>query len=232
MIKRLNYLIRTDYLDEVYGKLGGLYDKVSKLKETEEKEKDPVKEKEEKKPSWMSSPRKKSTPLKHIDAEESALPLSIIPHGVPLTRGFPQTSSQPKVLVLPTSSTSLTPRPVRPAFSQFLSFGPVTATPLPITTTTVSEAFKDKLKTLIKKEDSVASVEGFSEEETAELTREEENTTDEKKMTADMINSNIEEVLDIKMPNYTKLLYGDNDGQRFERNSNSSIDEVRYIGYS
>ena len=186
----------------------------------------------------MSSPRKKSTPLKHIDAEESALPLSIIPHGVPLTRGFPETSSQPVALVLPTSSpsqSSLTPRPVRPAFSQFLSFGPLTSTATPHT---VSESFNEKLKTLKKTEDAVTTavkVEGFSEEETAELIKEEEDETkdDETKMTADLINANIEEVLNIKMPNYTKLLYGDNDndGQRFERNSNSSSDEVRYEIY-
>ena len=69
-------------------------------------------------------------------------------------------------------------------------------------------------------------VSGFSEEETVELIREEE---EQKKMAADLINANIEAALDIKMPNYTKLLYGDNDGQRFERDSNFTNDEVRNI---
>ena len=211
-----------DVLDEVYGKLGGLYDKVAKLKETE-------KEEEGKKPGWMESPRKKSSPLKHIDAEESALPLSIIPHGVPMTRGFSESSTRGGLLVIPTSSSpGPTPRPLKPGFSQFLSFGPVTPTTLSTVPTSTSEAFSEKLNTLKKTSSEVSSapVSGFSEEETVELIQEEEKET---KMTADMINAEIEAALDIKMPNYTELLYGDNEGQRFERDSNFSNDEVRNI---
>ena len=218
------------------------------MKETE-KEK-------EKKPDWLNSPRKKSSPLKHIDAEESALPLSIIPHGVPLKRGFSQTGRPAQVLVLPTSPPSLgtteSSRPVKPTFSQFLTFGPLQSTPAstspsPSTSSSpsevirlggLSESFHDKLATLEKKE--TPAVQGFSEEQTAELISEEAEARtearteadDEEKMTADMINTNIESVLDIKMPNYTRLLYGEKDGQRFERNSNSSSDEVRDINIS
>ena len=206
----------------------------------------------EKKPDWLNSPRKKSSPLKHIDAEESALPLSIIPHGVPLKRGFSQTGRPAQVLVLPTSPPSLgtteSSRPVKPTFSQFLTFGPLQSTPAstspsPSTTSSpsevirlggLSESFHDKLATLEKKE--TPAVLGFSEEQTAELISEEAEARteadDEEKMTADMINTNIESVLDIKMPNYTRLLYGEKDGQRFERNSNSSSDEVRDINIS
>ena len=43
------------------------------------------------------------------------------------------------------------------------------------------------------------------------------------KMTADLINANIEKVLKIEMPKHTKLLYGDN---RQERDPASSIHEV------
>ena len=207
-----------------------------------------VKEEKEKKPSWMNSPRKKSAPLKHIDAEESALPLSIIPHGVPLKRGFSQTA-RPQVLVLPTSptspptvdttSTSTSTRPVKPAFSQFLTFGPLQPTTASTASTTssqggLSESFTDKLATLKKME--TPAVQGFSEEETAELISEEAESRAEadqaEKMTAELINTNIESVLNIKMPNYTRLLYGEKDGQRFERNSNSSSDEVSDINIS
>ena len=248
---QIGNLLESIILDEVYGKLGGMYDKVSKLKATD-KEKEMEKKEEtqqEKEPSWMSTPRKKSSPLKHIDAEESALPLSIIPHGVPMTRGFPETSSQSGLLVLPS------PAPIRPAISQFLSFGPLKPTTQATTTSSnaasqsgtttttsttspdtlsQSEAFNEKLATLKKmKKPAVQPVTGFSEEETAELIEEEEDDEDEKqKMAADLmntINTNIEEVLDIKMPNNTKLLSGDNDGQRFERNSNFSSDEVRNV---
>ena len=237
--------------DEVYGEVEGQAQKVSKLKETEDEE--TVKEKE-KRPSWLNSPRKKSTPLKHINAEESALPLSIIPHGVPLKRGFSESSRPAQVLVLPTSPPTLeTTRPVKPTFSQFLTFGPLqpttaTSTTSPTSTTSnpselvrlgdLSESFTDKLATLKKKESLAAApaVQGFSQEETAELISEEaESRTaagEEEKMTADMINTNIESVLNIKMPNYTRLLYGDSDGERFERNSNSSSDEVRDINIS
>ena len=99
----------------------------------------------------------------------------------------------------------------------------------------LSESFHDKLATLKKKTETPA-VQGFSEEETAELLAEEAESRaeadDEEKMTADLINANVESVLDIKMPNYTRLLYGEKDGQRFERNSNSSSDEVRGINIS
>ena len=240
-------------VDEVYGQVGDLHQKVSKQKETENQEtekkttKEMVKEGKEKKPSWMNSPRKKSAPLKHIDAEESALPLSVIPHGVPLKRGFSQTV-RPQVLVLPTSpptvdttSTSTTDltRPVKPAFSQFLTFGPLQPTTASTTSTTsslggLSESFTDKLATLKKTEPP--AVQGFSEEETAELISEEAENRAEadaaEKMSADLINTKIESVLNIKMPNYTRLLYGEKDGQRFERNSNSSSDEVSDINIS
>jgi hypothetical protein len=76
--------ISDELLDEVYGKLDDTYDKAFKLKETKED----VKERE---PYWIHKQLKKSKPLKHIAAEESAQPLSIIPHGVPLKRGFPPT---------------------------------------------------------------------------------------------------------------------------------------------
>ena len=227
------------------------------MKEEKEEKmvKETVKEEKEKKPSWMNSPRKKSAPLKHIDAEESALPLSIIPHGVPLKRGFSQTA-RPQVLVLPTSPSSAstvettdttgTTRPVKPAFSQFLTFGPLQPTTASTTASTtsspsevirlggLSESFHDKLATLKKKE--TPAVQGFSEEETAELISEEAESRaeadEDEKMTADLINAKIESVLNIKMPNYTRLLYGEKDGERFERNSNSSSDEVRGINIS
>ena len=234
-------------VDEVYGEVEGLDQKVSKLKEREDQE---TLEEKEKKPSWMNSPRKKSRPLKHIDAEESALPLSIIPHGVPLKRGFSETARPAQVLVLPTSpptvDTTRPAKPVKPAFSQFLTFGPLqpTSTSSSSTSTTsspsevvrlggLSESFTEKLATLatLEKKETPTAVQGFSEEETAELISE-EAAADEEKMTADMINANIESVLDIKMPNYTRLLYGDKDGQRFERNSNSSSDEVSDINIS
>ena len=71
--------------------------------------------------SWMKKPLKKSTPLKKIDVEESAVPLSIIPHGVPLKRGFGAKDASEKVLVLPTSSPIIkTP----PKVTQFLQFYP------------------------------------------------------------------------------------------------------------
>ena len=51
--------------------------------------------------------------------------------------------------------------------------------------------------------------------------------SDDKKMTADQINENIEKVLEITMPKHTKLLYGTEEGKRVERDP--SAQEVRLI---
>ena len=60
-------------------------------------------------PEWLQRKPVLSTPLKKIKTEESAQPLSIIPHGVPLKRGFPHIN-KPKLpvrkLQTPTKSSS------------------------------------------------------------------------------------------------------------------------------
>ena len=52
-----------------------------------------------------------------------------------------------------------------------------------------------------------------------------EKKVDVGKMTADMINENIEKVLNVTMPKHTKLLYGTEEGRRVE----PDVKEVRLI---
>ena len=59
------------------------------------------------------------------------------------------------------------------------------------------------------------------------LDAEKKPDSDDKKMTADQINENIEKVLEITMPKHTKLLYGTEEGKRVERDP--SAQEVRLI---
>ena len=142
--------ISEEIFDEVYGKLDSLYKKVEKLRKSEKgtKEEYPLIQKE-----------KKTASNNEINAEESAQPLSIIPHGVPLRRAFPGAhSAEPK-------------------------------------------------------KQAVQKLSGFTADQIKELSNENENA----KMSPNMINKNIEKVLKIKMPNHTKLLYGDKK-HRFERN--------------
>ena len=76
--------ISEEILDEVYEKLDSLYNNMEKLRKTEKgtKEENPLIQKE-----------RRTEANDKINAEESAQPLSIIPHGVPLRRGFPGASS-------------------------------------------------------------------------------------------------------------------------------------------
>ena len=82
-------------------------------------------------------------------------------------------------------------------------------------------------RTIVEEVSQVAEEEvhlGLLAGELAELESEEKmETADKVKMTADLINANIEKVLKIQMPKHTKLLYGDN---RQERDPASSIQEV------
>ena len=43
------------------------------------------------------------------------------------------------------------------------------------------------------------------------------------KMTADIINENIEKVLNVTMPKHTKLLYGTEEGRRVERDPSAQV---------
>ena len=190
--------------------------------------------------SWMKKPLKKSTPLKKIDVEESAVPLSIIPHGVPLKRGFGPKDASEKVLVLPTSSPIIkTP----PKVTQFLQFYPpfsssqrttkrttsstttsitttvttttASTTTTPTTTTTTTYTTTTTTTATTTTDAAIEIVEpvnefDFEENEIKELI-EKESESGKHRMKADMINENIEKVLEIQMPKHTKLLYGNDD---------------------
>ena len=216
-------IISEEILDEVYGKLEGLHDKVEKLKASGEIEK---------KPTWMSKPKKKGNPLKKIDVEESAVPLSIIPHGVPLKRGFGNIEEN-KVLVLPPSPSPPPSLPNLPSptpksqvsdqpssktsvVTQFLQFLPVTSKPaLQLESKTLEEDIMEE-KVLVEDTDS---------DKTSSV---EETSKSDNIISADFVNKEIEKVLEIKMPQHTELLYGkaNNSGLRFERNPESSTKEV------
>ena len=216
--------VSEEILDQVYGKLDGLYDKLEKIKNSSEEL-----EAVEKKPSWMNKKKKKGTPLKKINVEESAVPVSIVPHGVPIKRGF--NSGPKKVLVMPSSppliksqptSVTITQSPTVTQFLQFLPYSSTTSTTTEIVPEerTINEADNDNII-----EDAVEDKLGFSAEQILEL--EEEEIKDADTMTADIINENIEKVLKIQMPQHTKLLYGDTEGSdRYQRNSNSTNTEV------
>ena len=220
----------------------------------------------EEKPEWMKKPKKMGKPLKKINVEESAAPISIVPHGVPITRGFGTDEASRRVLVLPSAKppmpvtskeppmSSKAPVPVTqaPSVTQFLQFLPFT----PITEETdqpllepETRIIEETVETAVEKEEAVEVKEKAVKKTPENTTREEnkkvdmeqstniisaESETDEnnpevrdRKMTADIINENIEKVLNVTMPKHTKLLYGTEEGRRVERDP--SAQEVRLI---
>ena len=140
--------ISEEISDEVYDKLDSLHNKVEKLRKTEKGKKEEY---------TFIQKKRKTAANNEINAEKNTQPLSIIPHGVPLRRGFPGAHSDES------------------------------------------------------KKQAVPKLSGLTADEIKELSNE------NAKMSPNMINKNIEKVLKIKMPNHTKLLYGDKK-HRFERN--------------
>ena len=237
-------VISEELLDKVYGELAGLQDKLEHIKQSSGEE-----------------AGEQQPPLKKIAVEESAAPISVVPHGVPIKRGFlgPEARDEPsrRVLVLPAPAPAPATKTKAPAVTQFLQFLPYTTSTLSpsstastttttasttttvttttTTTTTVTlppqerqdEEIAAEKRTIVEEVSQVAEEEvhlGLLAGELAELESEEKmETADKVKMTADLINANIEKVLKIQMPKHTKLLYGDN---RQERDPASSIHEV------
>ena len=216
-------------------------------------------ESNEEKPEWMKKPKKMGKPLKKIDVEESAAPISIVPHGVPITRGFAGADdASRRVLVLPSSKPMVkAPVPVTqaPSVTQFLQFLPFTPSTLqtPVTeephlepeTRIIEETMKQKEEVVEAKEKitekTVEAVEMKSENKNTEenkkmdmeqstnaSTTQSENPekiheVSDVKMTADIINENIEKVLNVTMPKHTKLLYGTEEGRRVERDPSAQV---------
>ena len=116
-------LISEELLDEVYETSDNLVEKPVNNNQSNTKS-------SEEKPEWMNKPKKMGKPLKKIDVEESAAPISIVPHGVPLKRGFGSDDSSRRVLVLPPAPAVTRVPGLRvtqaPSVTQFLQFLPFT----------------------------------------------------------------------------------------------------------
>ena len=170
----------------------------------------------EEKPEWMKKSKKMGKPLKKIDVEESAAPISIVPHGVPITRGFGTDEASRRVLVLPSAKPMVkAPVPVTqaPSVTQFLQFLPFT----PVTEETDKPQLEPETRIIEEKEEAVEKRVETVEEKPENTTTEEnknvdmeqstnkssaQSETDENKpkvsdgkMTADIINENIEKVI-------------------------------------
>ena len=268
--------ISEELLNEVYETSDDLIEDPIQSEPYDEKSTEPT-------PEWMKKPKKMGKPLKKIDVEESAAPISIVPHGVPISRGFgPKTDdASRRVLVLPSAkpivkdplpivkapapmvkdpvsmvkeapvSKAKAPVPVTqaPSVTQFLQFLPFTTSTLQTTLTEETEQHLEPEKRIIEKQEkdkkeAVEKKEEAAEEPESRTTEDNEivdlgSTTvktsitvenlekkvDVKKMTADMINENIEKVLNVTMPKHTKLLYGTEEGRRVE----PDVKEVRLI---
>ena len=195
-------------------------------------------------PEWMKKPKKMGKPLKKIDVEESAAPISIVPHGVPLSRGFGPDADDAsrRVLVLPSAKpmtkSPKAPVPVTqaPSVTQFLQFLPFTTSTLQTPLTQETEPQLQPEKRIIEKteetvektteEDEEVDIEMVSsttQSNTLSESFEDKPKVQDEKMTADVINENIEKVLNVTMPKHTKLLYGTEEGRRVERDPNAQV---------